>query len=107
VGVRRDAATGRRGAAAGGPVRRITDRTLLLEDLPLMAGTALVPACDRCSVTPPEDPDAQREAARLVEEVLSALLPVDEEGQLVNAIVEQVENDSDVSRYGRSSSGSG
>jgi AraC-like DNA-binding protein len=80
----------------GGPVRRITDRTLLLEDLPLMAGTALVPRVRQVLRDAPEDPDAQREAARLVEEVLSALLPVDEEGQLVNAIVEQVENDSDV-----------
>jgi hypothetical protein len=32
-------------------------------------------------------------ARRLVEEVLSTLLPVDEEGLLVNAVVEHVEND--------------
>jgi AraC-like DNA-binding protein len=80
----------------GGPVRRVTDRTLPLEDLPLVAGSALIPRVRLLLRDTPEDPAAQREAARLVEEVLSTLLPVDDEGLLVNAIVEHVESESDV-----------
>ena len=80
----------------GGPVRRITDRTMPLEDLPAAGWSTLIPQVRHLLEKAPEDPDAQRGAAALVEEALSALLPVDEEGLLVNAIVEHVENDSSV-----------
>jgi AraC-like DNA-binding protein len=76
----------------GGPVRRITDRTLALEDLPLFAETALIPRIRAGWVRTPRIRSAAPRG-RLVEEVLSTLLPVDEEGLLVNAVVEHVEND--------------
>ena len=41
----------------------------------------------------PDDPARQQAAVAAVEEALAALLPVDEEGLLVNAIVEYVEGD--------------
>ena len=80
----------------GGPVRRVTDGKLPLECLPGVARTGLVPRVRALLAESPEDAGRQREAAQQVEEVLSTLLPVDEEGLLVNAVVEHVENDSDV-----------
>ncbi|RYJ03671.1 MAG: helix-turn-helix domain-containing protein, partial [Actinomycetales bacterium] len=46
----------------------------------------------------PHDPQRQRAAVAVTEAWLAALLPVDEEGLLVNAIVEYVEGDTDVQR---------
>jgi len=80
----------------GGPVSRITDRTLPLEDLPVLARTGLVPRVRHALGDDPADPDRQRAAAGLVEEVLATLLPVDEEGLVINAVVEHVETDPDV-----------
>ncbi|MDS1115161.1 AraC family transcriptional regulator [Gordonia westfalica] len=44
----------------------------------------------------PEDEDTQRAATDIVEEWLRGYLPMDDDGRLVNAIVEWVENDSTV-----------
>ncbi len=49
----------------------------------------------------PADPERQQAAVVAVEEALPALLPVDEEGLLVNAIVEYVEGDPEVQRVGQ------
>jgi len=80
----------------GGPVSGVTDRTLALEDLTVLAGSGVVLGVRRSLAAAPDDPDRQRAAAGLVEELLSLLLPVDDEGLLANAIVQHVEDDSDV-----------
>lgn len=80
----------------GGPVSRVTDRTLPLADLPLFAHSPLVPEVRALLAPAPDDPGRQRDAAERVETVLTELLPVDEEGLLVNAVVEHVEQEPDV-----------
>jgi AraC-like DNA-binding protein len=79
---------------SGVPVRRLTDRHVDLAD------RSLVPAIDGARLTgrlrevmspDPTDRAAQAEARDLVEDALRPLLPVDDEGRLVNALVEHVE----------------
>jgi AraC-like DNA-binding protein len=82
-------------ALVGGPVGGLTDRAVPLAD------EALVTAIRDAVGDDPHDPDRQQAAVTLVEESLARLLPVDEEGMLVNAIVEYVEGDPDVQRVGQ------
>ena len=82
-------------ALAGGPVDRLTDRTVPLAD------DALVVAIRAAVGDDPDDPDRQRAAVAAVEQALRPMLPVDEEGLLVNAIVEWVEGDPEVQRVGQ------
>lgn len=87
-------------AVAGGPVGRITDRSVPLAELgaesPLDPGVA---ERVRTAIgTDPDEPDRRAAAVAVLEEALSALAPVDEEGRLVNAIVEYVEGDPAVQR---------
>ena len=49
----------------------------------------------------PEDRGRQEVAVAAVESALADLLPLDEEGELVNAVVEYVEGDSEVRRVGQ------
>lgn len=77
---------------AGGPVSRLTDATVPLDDDALARGIRDAVGTD------PDDPDRQQRAVAAVEEWLRTLLPVDEEGLLVNAIVEHVEGDPGVQR---------
>ena len=51
-------------------------------------------------VTDPADPGAQQEARAAIEAVLRPFLPVDDEGRLVNAIVEAVESSPELRRVG-------
>lgn len=77
---------------AEGPVDQLPDRAVPLADADLVArlrGTI----GDR-----PDDPGRRAAAVGVMEERLARLLPVDEEGLLVNAIVEHVEGDPDVQR---------
>jgi AraC-like DNA-binding protein len=79
-------------ALAGGPVDRLTDRAVSLDDADLVRRI-------RESVgDAPDDEDRQQAAVATVEEALRAQLPVDEEGLLVNAVVRYVEGDPDVHR---------
>ena len=48
-----------------------------------------------------EDPEVRHRAVLLVEAALRSALPVDDEGLLVNAVVEQVEGDPEVRRVGQ------
>lgn len=82
-------------ALAGGPVSRLTDTTVPLDD------DALTQRIRDAVGDEPDDPDRQQVAVAAVEEWLRTLLPVDEEGLLVNAIVEHVEGDPDVQRVGQ------
>ncbi|WP_395659464.1 helix-turn-helix domain-containing protein [Nocardioides sp.] len=79
-------------ALAGGPVDRLTDRTVPLPDAELARGIRAAVGDD------PDDPVRREAAVAVVEQALRRLLPVDEEGLLVNAIVEHVEGDPDVQR---------
>jgi AraC-like DNA-binding protein len=79
-----------------GPVRPVTDRTLPLQDVPLVAGSSLVDRVRAALADAPDDAARQRAAAAEVEQALAVLLPVDEESLLVNAIVDHVERHSDV-----------
>jgi AraC-like DNA-binding protein len=82
-------------ALAGGPVDRLTDRAVPFADDDLVRRVREAVA-DR-----PDDPERQQAAVAVVEDALTALLPVDEEGLLVNAIVEYVEGDPRVQRVGQ------
>jgi len=79
-------------ALAGGPVSRLADATVPLDD------DALTGRIREAVGDDPDDPDRQQAAVGAVEEWLRTLLPVDEEGLLVNAIVEHVEGDPEVQR---------
>ncbi len=82
-------------ALVGGPVDGLTDAARPLDDPDLVDGirSAIGDA--------PDDPARRAEAVALLEEHLRRLLPVDEEGLLVNAIVEHVEGDPAVQRVGQ------
>ena len=82
-------------ALAGGPVERLTDRAVPLPD------TVLTERIRGAVGDDPDDPDRQQAAVAAVEEALTRLLPVDEEGLLVNAVVEYVEGDPAVQRVGQ------
>ncbi|MBA2955866.1 helix-turn-helix domain-containing protein [Nocardioides sp. MAH-18] len=80
---------------AGGPITRLTDVTVPLDD-DALAGRIRSAVGDH-----PDDPDRQQAAVAEVESWLRTLLPVDDEGLLVNAIVEHVEGDPSVQRVGQ------
>jgi AraC-like DNA-binding protein len=82
-------------ALVGGPVEQLADRAIPLPD------EALTGRIREAVGDDPHDPDRQRAAVAAVEESLAALLPVDDEGRLVNAIVEYVEGDQQVQRVGQ------
>jgi AraC-like DNA-binding protein len=64
-------------------------------------GAALVRRIRAAVGDDPEGRDGQQAAIAAVEAALQRLLPIDEEGELVNAIVEYVEGDSGVQRVGQ------
>ncbi|MEP9362089.1 helix-turn-helix domain-containing protein [Nocardioides sp. CN2-186] len=82
-------------ALVGGPVSELTDRAVPLPD------TDLTEAIRAAVGDDPDDPDRRRAAVAAVEDALARLLPVDEEGELVNAIVEYVEGEPEVQRVGQ------
>ncbi|MGE3287005.1 MAG: helix-turn-helix domain-containing protein [Pseudonocardia sp.] len=82
----------------GGPVPAITDGHTDLAGLPGIDGPALTAAVRAEMGTDPADPARHRAALVHVERALATLLPVDEEGLLVNAVVEYVEGDPEVLR---------
>ena len=82
----------------GGGVDGLTDRAVPLVDAPGLDGAALVDAIRGRVGDDPDDPDRQQAAVGAVEDALVPLLQVDEEGLLVNAVVEYVEGDSGVQR---------
>ncbi len=93
VGTMLQPAAGR--ALVGGPVETLTDTAVPLAD------TELVDRVREAVGDDPDDQDRQQAAVAAVERSLARLLPVDEEGLLVNAIVEYVEGDPGVQRVGQ------
>jgi AraC-like DNA-binding protein len=85
----------------GGSVDGLTDLTVPLTEAPGLDGAALVRRIRAAVADEPESPGGQQAAVAAVEAALRGLLPVDEEGELVNAIVEYVEGDSGVQRVGQ------
>lgn len=84
-------------ALVGGPVDGLTDRAVPLETVPSHVGD-LVARIRAAVGDQPDDPERRRAAVAVMEESLARLLPVDEEGLLVNAVVEYVEGDPEVQR---------
>ncbi|MFS0884040.1 helix-turn-helix domain-containing protein [Aeromicrobium sp. 179-A 4D2 NHS] len=80
---------------AGGPVDRLTDRA------EPFAEAAVVEAVREAIGDAPDDPARRGAAVSAMEDFLAGLLPVDDEGLLVNEIVEYVETRPDVQRVGQ------
>ncbi|MDQ6526143.1 helix-turn-helix domain-containing protein [Nocardioides sp. LHD-245] len=85
-------------ALAGGPVADLTDRRRDLATVPGLDASGLVAAVVAALGDDPAEIDRQRQACALVAEALGVLPPVDDEGRLVNAVVEYVEGDREVQR---------
>ncbi|MBM7517716.1 AraC family transcriptional regulator [Nocardioides nitrophenolicus] len=85
-------------ALAGGPVADLTDRRRPLSTVAGIDAAALVAAVRAALGSDPAEIARQREACALVAEALDVLVPVDDEGRLVNAIVEYVEGEREVRR---------
>ena len=85
----------------GASVDGLTDRAVPLDrGARAGRGRAGAPHPRRRRRTTRRAAEGQQAAVAAVEAALTALLPVDEEGELVNAIVEYVEGDSGVQRVG-------
>lgn len=80
------------------PVRRMTDHHVDLSTVPGLDGEGLTLRVRRAMSNSPESSTAQEEARDAVENALRPRLPVDAEGELVNAIVELVETSPDLLR---------
>jgi AraC-like DNA-binding protein len=80
------------------PVREMTDRFVDLSTLATIDGAGLTAGIRAAMAPDPTSPSGQAEARDLVEAALTHLLPVDEEGLLVNAIVEDVETSPELLR---------
>lgn len=88
-------------ALAGGPVVALTNERRDLADVAALDGAGLVAAVGAALGADPAAVERQQEACALVAEALAALLPADDEGRLVNAVVEYVEGDREVQRVGQ------
>ncbi len=80
-----------------GPVT-LTDSVRDLAEVTTLDGVTLTAAVREVMAPDPTDPQRQADAVHLLEAALRGLPPVDEEGHLVNAIVEYVEGEPSVLR---------
>ena len=85
----------------GGPVTAVTDRRVDLAQVSGLDGDGLTRRVRSVMTADPHHRDAQRAAVEATEQALAGLVPLDEEGLLVNAIVDHVERDSEVQRVGQ------
>lgn len=81
-----------------GPVGDLTDTFVDLDRLTTLDGAGLAQGVHDAMAPDPLDENGHRAAVLLVEQALSALTDPDEEGRLVNRIVEAVEEDPGVRR---------
>lgn len=86
------------GYLVAGPVDAFTDRHVPLGKVLGTDTAGLVEQVRVAMAGDPHNPTAHRAAMAAVEGALRRFLPVDVEGELVNALVADVENDSDVLR---------
>lgn len=75
----------------GGSVAELTDRFVDLAEVPGLPGARLTSAVRRVMSPGPDDSARHTQAIREIERDLRTHLPVDEEGELINAVVEDVE----------------
>lgn len=80
-----------------GPVT-VVDQVLDLTSVATLDGAGLATAVRQVMATDPSDQARQAGAVQLMESALRGLAPVDEEGHLINAIVEYVEGEVAVQR---------
>lgn len=85
-------------AVTQAPVRRLTDRWVELTDVAGLPGASLTREVRAAMADDPESEASHTTARRAVEDALRPLLPVDEEGLLVNAVVGHVEHTPDLLR---------
>jgi len=83
---------GARRLLLGQDVSTVTDRHVELSDV---LGSQVVTDV-RAAMTDPQDPGCRREAADSLEAVIRAHLPLDDEGRLVNDLVDHIEHDPSV-----------
>ena len=85
----------------GAPVRALVDRAVDLTGVAGLDGDALATGVRSVMAPDPADPDARLRAVGLVEEALRRLVPVDDEGLLVNRLLQRVEDDPGLLRVGQ------
>lgn len=83
----------------GRPVSGLTDRSVELDELPLLAG--VTPALRSLMAQGPDDPEVHARGREVVEDRIARLGEPDEESVLVNAIVDAVEEDPDLVTVGQ------
>ncbi len=86
------------GYLLAGPVDAFTDRHVHLPEVLGFGAEGLVERVRTVMADDPHDVTAHRTAMAAVEGALRRFLPVDPEGELVNAVVAYIEDDSDVLR---------
>jgi len=86
------------GYLLAGPVDAFTDRHVHLPEVLGVGAEGLVERVRTVMADDPHDVNAHRTAKAAVEGALRRFLPVDPEGELVNAVVTYIEDDSDVLR---------
>ncbi|OYO25375.1 AraC family transcriptional regulator [Enemella dayhoffiae] len=74
-----------------GPVSALTDTFIELDRVPLFAG--VTERLRALMANDPDDPDAHAAGRALFEDRLEPLLPLDDESELVNAIMDRIESD--------------
>jgi AraC-like DNA-binding protein len=82
----------------GGSVAAITDRHLDLAELPTLGAGSLVPEIRAAMADDPNDPARHGAAIEALERRLSAYLPVDDAGLLINDVVDWLRDHPEVTR---------
>ncbi|MGH3444921.1 MAG: helix-turn-helix domain-containing protein, partial [Nocardioidaceae bacterium] len=85
----------------GGPVSRLADERMALDDVPTLDGSALTDRVRAALENAPTEPTAHRAAIVVLEAALDEVGTADDEGILVNRIVEYVEERPEVQRVGQ------
>lgn len=82
----------------GDSMRNLVDRDRDLVDVPGIDGAAVAHGVRRAIESDPADSAAQAAAAEHLQDALLPQLPVDEEGELINRVVDQIELHPDLCR---------
>lgn len=82
----------------GRPVREVTDRFVDLADVPGLDAAHVVDGIREAMAPDPTDPAHHARARTVVEDELRRHLPIDDEGRLVNEIVDHVESSPELLR---------